>query len=86
MTSPVFNDFLHPGVLPLHIKEMYIEKLSNIDPQLFTIANSKDLISTCVAMLAEDRNFAYDRFLNFTRVFDNAVGTDLRSAYLEFRL
>lgn len=82
--SPVFNDYLHIGVLPEDIRSQYRNKLTEISTDLFFVPSAELLVSTALNFLNQDTSSNFCRFVEFIQVFDNAVGTDIKRVYPEF--
>jgi len=87
MSSPVLTpEFLHPGVLPDQIKELYLEKIRSIDSvkyQLF-LPKSKEFLETTVRLIQENKNILFDEFLEFNKEFDKSTGENFIKIYPEF--
>ena len=85
MISPVLNpDFLHPGVLPKEVKDLYRDRLNKIPMTKFVnIPNFTVLIQTAQKMLNEDQYHLFDKFVEYTNIFDRTVKTDYKLVYPE---
>ena len=84
MPSPVFNEYLHVGVLPLEIKQLYKLRLEQIDPNLLFIPSSQKIIATAQEFLEKDFSNNLSKFIEFTEVFDESVNSNITSVYPEF--
>lgn len=84
MTSPVLDKkFLHPSLLPENIKDMYREKIFKYDTKL-SIPHSETYFATAMSLLNNNIDESLDTFINFVKVFDQQVGTNVLQVYPEF--
>ena len=82
--SPEAPDFLHPGVLPKEVKDLYRDRLNKIPMTKFVnIPNFTVLIQTAQKMLNEDQYHLFDKFVEYTNIFDRTVKTDYKLVYPE---
>ena len=84
MISPVVGrPFLQPGLLPVEIKNLYLEKLKN-HTSSFSIPESKNLISTAIKLINDDPQSSLEEFYEYISEFDKLAGTDYKIVYPEF--
>ena len=84
MSSPVLDPaYLHPGILPDNIKQLYLEKLKSVDVSKFTIPESANMIPTAISLLNTESD-KLPLFKVFIDEFDKIAGTNLRLTYPEF--
>ena len=84
MTSPVLDKkFLHPALLPPSIKKLYKQKILEYQSKIF-IKYSETYLPTAMSMLDDQIDESLDRFINYTRIFDKQVGTNIIKIYPEF--
>ncbi len=85
LSSPVVDKtFLHPSLLPEHIKKTYLDKLMSYKFKS-NIHDAEYIIPTAIAMLTSPVNDTFDNFIGYTKAFDLAVGRSASSVYPEFR-
>lgn len=85
MTSPVLNKkFLHPGILPQEIKDMYIDKIKSYQGSA-SIRNSNFLLPTAIELLSKDVVGEIDGFVDYITEFDKVAGTSVVDVYPEFQ-
>ena len=76
MFSPVLvPEYLHPGVLPIAIKEQYITKLKsfNVFPYQIRVPSTRRFIATAIELLEQDKTHLYDMFTEYTNDFNSVV-------------
>lgn len=85
MTSPVLDKkFLHPSVLPRQIKQLYTEKIMNLDHGC-TIQNHGRFLSTGLDLMNNGQaEVPLEEFFHYIRAFDRSTRTNFLAVYPEF--
>jgi len=77
------KEFLFPGNLPDHIKELYIQRIDNFKGRL-GIPHINQLLTSARGLLQEPPKQPFSKFIDFVSEFDQVAGTDYRTVYPEF--
>jgi len=80
MFSPVLNpEYLHPGVLPIEIKQEYISKLKsfNVFRYQIRVPSTRRFIATAIELLEQDKTHLYDMFTEYTNDFNSVTNSKL---------
>ena len=77
------KEFLFPGNLPDHVKELYIQRIDNFKGRL-GIPHINQLLTSARGLLQEPPKQPFSKFIDFVSEFDQVAGTDYRTVYPEF--
>ncbi len=77
------KEFLFPGNLPDHVKELYVQRIDNFKGRL-GIPHIDQLLSSARGLLQEAPKQPFSKFIDFISEFDRVAGTDYLTVYPEF--